>query len=360
MAERKATDKQLLEAYRRHQGRTTKIAEELGMSTRQVMTRRALLGIPPIRPQGGAPKTRVKPDAPATDTVEFTVTPLPEDDIPVEDLVEHRIRQFDRKREWHEANKLIPVSVKINGPIGLMVFGDPHVDDDGTDLALLRTHSDLTHQEAIFGCNIGDTTNNWVGRLAKLYAEQSTSASQAWKLAEWFVTRTRWLWIVGGNHDGWSGSGDPLKWICRQIGATYKASEIRIELQFPNGRRVTVNARHDFAGHSQWNPAHGVMKAATMGVRDHLLLSGHKHVSGYGVLKDPETGRACHAVQIASYKLYDRYAMERGFRDQSLSPCAFVVIDPDLDDAHPDLVKVFWDPQEGAEFLAWRRKRRRA
>jgi hypothetical protein len=96
--------------------------------------------------------------------------------------------------------------------------------------------------------------------------------------------------------------------------------------------------------------------AATMGVRDHLLLSGHKHVSGYGVLKDPESGRTSHAVQVASYKLYDRYALERGFRDQSLSPAAFIVVDPSMPDEHPDLIKVWWDPLEGAEYLRWRRE----
>ena len=369
MAAEKATDDQLREAYRRFGNQTTKIANELGISTRRVNARMRRLGIPTLSAIGGVPRKKpyLLPKGEAVPNVsalarvaapnEFSVAELPDDDIAVEDLVEHRIKQFERKRERHEASRLVDVRVNIDGPIGLMVFGDPHVDDDGCDLALLREHSDLTHIEGVFGCNIGDTQNLWVGRLAKLWAEQSTSASQAWKLAEWFINRTRWLWVIAGNHDLWAGAGDPLKWICRQKGVTYQSSEIRIALRFPNDRAVYVNARHDFAGHSQWNPAHGVMKAATMGVRDHLLLSGHKHVSGYGVLKDPESGRACHAVQIASYKIFDRYAMERGFRDQSMSPCAFIVIDPDLPDDHPDLVKVFWDPKEGVRYLNWRRKR---
>lgn len=350
MAAAKATDAQLIGAHGRMKGSTAAIAREYGMTPRAVVTRLRKLG---FEPQSFSSAERQGP--PKGDAPEFTISQLPDDDIDVDDLVEHRIKQFGKKRAYNEAAKLLTVKVKIDGPIGLMVFGDPHVDDDGTDLALLRRHSDLTHQEGVFGCNIGDTQNLWVGRLAKLYAEQGTSASQSWKLAEWFVTRTRWLWLIGGNHDGWAGAGDPLKWICRQIGATYKMSELRIAMDFPNGRRVLVNARHDFAGSSQWNPAHGVMKAAQMGVRDHLLMCGHKHVSGYGVVKDPESGRTCHAVQIASYKLYDRYALERGFRDQSLSPCAFVVVDPRLDDKHPDLCKVFWDPEEGARYLAWRR-----
>jgi hypothetical protein len=286
---------------------------------------------------------------------EFTVMALPDDDLDIDELVELRIKQFGKKREYQEATKLIPVKVKLDGPIGILHFGDPHVDDDGTDLEQLRQHSDLTKIEGVWGANVGDTTNNWVGRLARLYANQSTTAAQAWKLAEWFISRTRWLYMVGGNHDAWSGSADPIKWIARQQDTLYQSSECRIGLRFPNGRQVIVNARHDFAGHSMWNPAHGQMKAAQMGHRDHLMISGHKHTSGYGVIKDPSSGRICHAVQVASYKLYDSYAKERGFRDQTLSPACLTIIDPSLEEGHPDMIKLFWCPLEGVEYLKWKR-----
>ncbi|MFN7340326.1 MAG: hypothetical protein ACK5VI_04495, partial [Opitutia bacterium] len=271
---------------------------------------------------------------------------------------EHRIRAFKRKAEAFDATRAIPVKVKIRGAIGILHFGDPHVDDDGTDLEALRAHSEMTHLEGVFGANVGDTTNNWVGRLAKLYAEQGTTASQAWKLAEWFIGRTRWLYMIGGNHDGWSGAGDPIKWIARQAKALYQPSSARVRLEFPNGRAVVVNARHDFAGHSQYNPAHGTMKALQFGVRDHINVAGHRHISGLGAIKDPETGRICHAVQVASYKVIDRYALEKGFRDQRLGPAAFTTIDPSLPDTHPDMVKVFWDPAAGVDYLTWLRSRK--
>jgi hypothetical protein len=119
-----------------------------------------------------------------------------------------------------------------------------------------------------------------------------------------------------------------------------------------------VNCRHDFAGRSQYNPAHGPMKAAIFGVRDHLLIAGHKHESAYGLIKDPDSGIVCHAVLVASYKVYDRFAREKGFRDQALGPAALTVIDPSLPSDHPDLIKVFWDPREGAAFLTWARSRK--
>lgn len=286
------------------------------------------------------------------------VQELPDEDIDIDDLVEHRIKQFRQKQKAHEARKCIDVKVKIKGPIGILWFGDPHVDDDGTDLAALAEHTELVkNTEGLFAANVGDTTNNWTGRLARLYAQQGTTAKQAWMLAEWFVRRCPWLVIIGGNHDLWSGAGDPMNWIARGQTQLHAASEARFALNFPNGARFIVNSRHDFSGHSMWNPAHGTMKSAQLGPRDHLHVAGHKHVSGYGVTKCPASGRVSHALQVGSYKLMDRYAQERGFRDQMLSPCALTVINPDLPEGNADMCKVFWDPAEGAEYLNMKRGR---
>lgn len=289
---------------------------------------------------------------------EFEPPALPDDDLPVEEIISQRKREFAQKQRHEEAAKLIPIKIKISGPIGILHFGDPHVDDDGTDIATLEAHSDLTQQEGLFGANVGDTTNAWVGRLARLYAQQNMGRKRALKVAEWFISRTRWLYMVGGNHDGWAGDDDPIKWIARQSNTLYRPSEARLELRFPKGAPFTINARHDFAGSSQWNPAHGVMKAAQMGVRDELSTCGHRHVSGYGVLKDPTTGTVCHALQVGSYKLYDRFAKDKGFRDQSLGPAALTVIRPDMPPSHPDRCKVYWDPAEGAEILKFYRRKK--
>jgi len=281
---------------------------------------------------------------------------LPDEDIDVDELVEHRIKQFTKKKEANDARRCIKVKVKTKGPVGILWFGDPHVDDDGTDLESLKAHTDICRDTpAMFAANVGDTTNNWVGRLARLYATQGTTAKQAWMLAEWFIKRCPWLVIIGGNHDLWSGSGDPINWIARGQTYIHSASEARFALVFPNGREVIVNSRHDFSGHSQWNTAHGVMKAIQMGSRDHISVAGHKHISGYGVIKDSISGRICHALQVGSYKMMDRYAQEKGFRDQMISPCAVTVIDPELEDTNPDMIKVFWTPEEGRDYLEYKR-----
>ena len=118
----------------------------------------------------------------------FEIAPLPDHDISAEELIEHRKRQFAKRHEAETARKLIPIKIKADGPIGIVHFGDPHVDDDGCDIARLEQDLVTTREtEGLYGANLGDLQNNWIGRLARLWAEQSTSASQAWKLVEWMV-----------------------------------------------------------------------------------------------------------------------------------------------------------------------------
>ena len=354
MSNQKVSDEQIISALEQCEGQRAAAARLLKIAVRSLQFR-----LDNLRARGvTVPSSSYRGKSLEQARSEFEFTPIPEDDVPIEELVALRKRKFQHKREHEEASKLIPIRIKIPGPIGILHFGDPHVDDDGTDIEALERHTALVNStDGMFAANVGDTTNNWCGRLARLYADQATSASQAWRLAEWFIGRCAWLYMIGGNHDLWSGSGDPLKWIARQQNALYKSSEARIALKFPNGAEVRINARHDHAGSSIWNPAHGPMKAAIMGTRDHVYVAGHKHESAYSILKDPASGIAMHAVKVASYKVYDRYAKDKGFRDNALSPCVVTTINPALPANHPDLVKVWWEPEEGADYLTHLRRR---
>jgi len=350
----KASDDQILKSLQEANGIRAIVAAKFKMNERTLQMR-----LKKMKDKGYViPDSTYQPGRQVVDKGDYEFTALPDDDVPIEELIAQRKRKFQHKREHEEASKLIPIKVKMDGAIGILHFGDPHVDDDGCDIEAIERHTDLVNRtEGLFAANVGDTTNNWCGRLARLYADQTTSAAQAWKIAEWFINRCNWLYMIGGNHDLWSGSGDPLRWIAKQQDALYKSSEARLALRFPNGLEVRVNARHDHSGSSIWNPAHGPMKAALMGTRDHLYVAGHKHESAYSVLKDAISGITMHACKVASYKIYDRYAKERGFRDNCLSPCALTTINPALPPDHPDLVKVWWDPEEGADYLTYLRRR---
>ncbi|HDZ38409.1 MAG TPA: hypothetical protein ENH62_09015 [Marinobacter sp.] len=290
-------------------------------------------------------------------TEPFETDELPDEIDPVE-LLERRKRQFLRKTEAEEARRLIEVRIKIKGPIGIAHFGDPHVDDDGTDLPKLEKHTQICRDtEGLFAANVGDLHNNWIGRLARLYGEQSTSAAEAWALVEWLMGSVDWLYLIGGNHDCWSGAGDPLKWITKHKGVIFEPWGARLNLVFPNGKQIRINARHDFTGHSMWNPAHGVAKAVQMGWRDHISTCGHKHISGYQLLKDPSSGLISHAIRVAGYKTYDRFAKERGLPNQNICPTTVTIIDPRFEDDDPRLITTLFDVEEASEFLTWKRSR---
>ena len=273
-------------------------------------------------------------------------------------LVEQRKARFARRDAGAETHGRLKLHVPVHGPIGILVIGDPHVDDDGTDLALLEQHMDLINScDGAYAACVGDVTNNWVGKLARLYGEQSTTAQEAWELAEWFFDgfKDKMLWIVAGNHDCWSGAGDPLKWISRHNHTVYEPWDIVASIHTPDtgGRPFTVNMRHSFKGNSQWNTCHAIAKAAQLGTRYDLLTAGHTHVSGYQIIKDGQSGMLIHCLQVASYKTFDRYAREMGLADKSVSASAFVVFDPAAEAA--GRVTVFHDIEKGVGYLGYLR-----
>lgn len=350
-------------AWRQHNENISAAAEALGISHSTVGRRLARAAEAGLMPYGDLPQTAIAQARNATvrsggKFAIFDQPSLPSEIAPVEELFERREKEYERIHTAEEARRLIPIKIKIKGPVGIVHFGDPHIDDPGTDIKTLRNHVEIVNRtEGLVAANVGDMQNNWIGRLAHLYGQQSTSAAESWVLTDWLVTVTKWLYLIGGNHDCWSGAGDPLKWIAAHHGQTYEAWGARLNLIFPNGKQIRVNARHDFAGHSMWNTAHGPGKAVQMGWRDHILTCGHKHTSGYMILKDPASGLVSHALRIAGYKILDRYAKQLGLPNQNITPAVTTVIDPRFDDDDPRLITVLNDVEEAADFLTFKRQR---
>lgn len=286
----------------------------------------------------------------------FTAPVLPGGAPTIEELLARRRADFARKAEAHDARRLIPVKVNIDGPFGIGHFGDPHVDDDGTDIALIERHMRLfADQEGLFPATVGDIQNNWVGRLVRLWGEQSTSKADAAQLTEWFLSSLHWIYLIFGNHDDWNDGSALMRRMLSDRPIVAESCGARINLCTPSGRHFRVNARHNFPGNSQWNTAHGPAKAAQMGWRDHVLTCGHLHTSGYQVIKDPATGLISHAIRVAAYKTLDRYAQEMGLPDQTIFTCPVTIFDPSFADDNPRAVTTIFDPEEGADYLRFKR-----
>lgn len=250
-----------------------------------------------------------------------------------------------------------------DGPFMLIVLGDEHLDNAGTDLKLWEHWiSFLDRSKHITGWSMGDVVDNWIRVLAHLYGQAETTAPEAWILLEHYLDQIGedLDCSVGGNHDAWSGSSDVLGRMMEERGVLHRNSSLRVRYRCPGGREITVHGRHSWPGRSQWSEVHALKKAARLGVRDTILLGGHTHVSGEGLEKDPVTGKITFVFQTASFKLIDDYADTLGLLDRHTAPGVALVIDPRRPDNDPELVKHFFDPAPAADYLAFLRRKRAA
>ena len=314
-----------LSAMRRHISRygdgfdITKIAEELGIP----------------RSTAGSRVQKLTPRLEPILGNRFEVPQLTSKARSLEELKKDRRAESARVIQADDERDLIPVKVNIPGPFGLLIFGDPHVDDPGCDFALLEQHVEIAQTHPyVFAGNIGDSSNSWIGRLARLYADQTVTARESWTLVEWLVTSVKWLFIIAGNHDLWAGSGDPIQWFSKQAGSLYEPHGVRLELQHPCGAKTRIHARHDFPGHSIYNSLHGPKREMLLGYRDHIVIAGHRHIGGHESTMTPD-GICCTLVRVAGYKKADSYAFQLGLKKMPMHSAAFLLVDPSQPESSP-------------------------
>jgi hypothetical protein len=255
---------------------------------------------------------------------------VPHDDLPIDELLSLRVQRFKAKQENHKARLWQPIRINSNEPIVLAFVGDPHLDDDGCNMPLLLEHVEFLKRPNVFAVNIGDTTNNWTGRLMRLYAKQETSLKTARRYADWFLNDAgiNWLvWLIG-NHDEWEQGAEILARM-NSDKITMENWEARFRVVFKNNFEVPVWASHDFAGNSQWNKLHGPMKAAMMRGGAGVYACGHKHTWGMHAEEIADTGTVFHVLRARGYKFMDDYAKTGGFPENQLGASMAVVIDPE-------------------------------
>lgn len=274
-----------------------------------------------------------------------------------------RIGEYGRHRDAGQSTASHIIDMPDDGPFGLIAIGDPHWDDAGTDLAdYERWTAPLAakRKNNVHGILLGDLLNNWVfPKLAKLYGEQETGNAESWILAEGYLKQIAHKLIAScsGNHDDWS-SADLLGYMMEQMGILHRPLGIKVVLRTPAGHEVSVYSRHRWPGNSQWNAAHGIMKAAQMGRREDILLGGDKHVSGEGYVKCPVSGRLTHCYQVASFKKVDDYGDELGLPDKHATPAVGILVDPARPFTDKQRVTTIFDPEELEEQVKALRKRK--
>src|SRR6185437_3704329 len=137
----------------------------------------------------------------------------PQGDLTIDELLAAKREIAKRRMASADFANLINVKVNIEGPIGLLIAGDPHLDDDACDIELFERDLNVAcKNEGMFIGHVGDITNNWVGRLAAKYADQMTTKHQAKMLIDWALKNRPNLFVVSGNHDLWNEGQNLLDW----------------------------------------------------------------------------------------------------------------------------------------------------
>ncbi len=285
---------------------------------------------------------------------------FPAHDLPIEKIIGSMTERSALRRTSYDAHTWFPVKVNDKKPIGIMLIGDPHVDDDGCDWTLLSRHIEICKQPGIYGINIGDTTNAWAGRLVKKYADQETSAKTAGRLAEWIMLDAgiKWLVFLLGNHDQWGDQPSILAQMAKRHGTqnlTLHDWEARFSLNFPNGTKINIWAAHDFPGDSQWNPNHGPVKAARFGPDVDLLVCGHKHNWAVSQWELADKGTTPTMIRVRGYKFNDDYARRIGKTEQQEGASILVIIDPNAK-TQAGKITTFVDVENGAKYLQFLRE----
>lgn len=274
------------------------------------------------------------------------VEAVPSASRPIAALLEDMQEAYERKALHHQGKRGIGVTMPDDGPYAIAFCGDPHVDDAGCDIEGLAAFLALCNEaDRTYVINMGDLTNNWIGRLSRLYAHQPNTDDEGVALMEWLLTSAPWLMVVLGNHDKW---GPTAQLLCQRHGIP--AISHGGVLNILSGTVTTiVDARHTHRGHSQYNPAFAQAKENYRGNPAHIIIGGHTHTSASCKIPNGVAGVISECIRVGAWKKHDDYAESCGFHDDNIGPYCLCVVDPSKDG--PARVHTFWDFESGQGYL---------
>lgn len=284
---------------------------------------------------------------------------FPDDDVDALQILDHMERRFEQRLKSEQAKHWFAVKVGSNAPFGLATVGDPHIGSNGCNIPLLRRDAALLAKtDGVGAINIGDTTDNWQGKLLRLYADNDVSKQTERRLARWFLEDAGipWMMWLLGNHDNMDGG---FATYLRTIGATSVPMidwQAKFRLVFPNGRELRCNFAHNHKGTSIYNPLHGQKREHLWHGADmaDLIVAGHHHVAA-STQEESQDGRIVTLARARGYKWLDDHATHHGFRNNEHGASLLFVIDPTTENP-AKLITPFLDLEAGLDFLKWMRR----
>jgi hypothetical protein len=267
-------------------------------------------------------------------TYSFEATPIDADDDEIPDgravLDRHKQANFD-----YIANVIRTQRAKMfvvpKEPFGVAFFGDPHLDNKGSDLKALERDVEAVAAARLRSVNIGDLLDNFHhrGRLASKQAQNRMSEKEGLAVSRWFLRDAGVPWDAHllGNHDEWAGTAHGTlmqEWAGRVKVFNWMG---RLIYNWGDGQ-VSVLAAHDFKGHSQFNPLHALAKRALEDGQDDLYVAGHRHNAADGGWENGFRDKHYKMLRLRGYKRVDEFAYSKGFSEQTEGASGVAVIDP--------------------------------
>lgn len=268
------------------------------------------------------------------------------------EIIDRLAADARRKEARTKAEKWFNVHIQDTKPIGVMWVGDPHL---GVLCDWDRLKKDVHHLATVpglYGANIGDVADNWVGSLMRIAAEQDISRRTERQLAKWFLSEAGITWLVWifGNHDEWNDGAEILRLMDVHNRVPMLDWIAKFQVIFPCGTKIKIRASHDFPGHSMWNPTHGPARTPRMlGDGADLYVCGHKHTWGTQTFEMPEAERCITAIRARGYKRGDPHARRLGYPEDQHGCSVLTIFDPTASPA--GRVTTFVDVDQGVRVL---------
>lgn len=278
----------------------------------------------------------------------------PRGDTPIDKYYELVKQLSSVSRDLKAETRTIEWTSPVDGWVGLAFPGDLHI-GGAIDYDQLEADLDLIEAtEGLWCVGLGDYANNFqaASKLLKAMAEDIVPGSEdQMMLVAHVMGRTRkWLAVLEGNHDGWSGS-QGVKALSERLGCPH-VTEAGCALKIVAGtQRYVGYLKHQFTGHSNLNTSNESRRMwnefPEWENADFTVLAHYHQPDTHQ--KEIKTQTVVH-LRGGTYKQHDPYARKHGYVPEYGVP--LVLLNPDEREIIPFHARNW---RRGVELLGWLR-----
>jgi hypothetical protein len=294
--------------------------DQLGVVRVKLNKKRERMGLPPL--PALAVGWRKYDKYHGLDVKAVVVTQDSDDDYDPEDVARELWEGWRREtnkyiqKEKNQYKKGLRIDTGV--PIGIGIFGDPHIDSLGCDIAAIEADAKLIADTPwAYGGIPGDL--NDYSRLQKFGAmnnQPPPNLGSALILYFMKLFHGKLLFAMTGNHDEWitrCSSFEPLREISKKVKARF--SNYRMHLDLIVGKeKYVIFSQHQYLYNSTLNLSHGVFRMIercdACPADIDVGIIAHSHVRDIEIRE--RKGRRVIALRPGTYKVVDKLFARKG------------------------------------------------